>query len=93
MGEPSRSAGSYTTSRLATASGYSGQQVRDLEHLGVIPPACRQSNGYRRFGRRHLTALHAYRLLALAVGPVDARATMTEARQLSHDEAIALRST
>jgi DNA-binding transcriptional MerR regulator len=89
MGEASESAGSYTTSRLAAASGYSVQQVRDLERLGVIPPANRQSNGYRRFGPEHLTALHAYRQLAVAVDPVNARITMTEARQLPYNEAIA----
>ncbi|MGW4033815.1 MerR family transcriptional regulator [Streptomyces sp. NPDC004838] len=79
----------YTTSRLAAAAGYSAQQVRDLERLGVIPPAIRRPNGYRRFGREHLTALRAYRQLAVAVGPVLARDTMREARQLPHDEAIA----
>lgn len=80
---------SYTTSRLAADSGYSVQQVRDLERLGVIPPANRQPNGYRRFGPEHLTALRAYRQLAVAVDPVNARITMTEARQLPYDDAIA----
>ncbi|MEX1077886.1 MAG: MerR family transcriptional regulator [Homoserinimonas sp.] len=89
MGEPSAAAGNYTTSRLAAATGYSVQQVRDLERLGVIPPATRQPNGYRRFGPAHLTALHAYRQLAVAVDPVNARMTMREARQLPYDDAIA----
>jgi DNA-binding transcriptional MerR regulator len=89
MDEPSTAAGSYTTSRLAAASGYSVQQVRDLERLGVIPPANRQPNGYRRFGPAHLTALRAYRQLAVAVDPVNARMTMIEARRLPYDEAIA----
>ncbi|WP_407565827.1 MerR family transcriptional regulator [Streptomyces sp. 184] len=79
----------HTTGRLAAASGYSAQQIRDLERLGVIPPAIRRPNGYRRFGPEHLTALRAYRRLAVAVGPVVARTTMREARQLPHDEAIA----
>lgn len=79
----------YSTSRLAAITGYSVQQVRDLEHLGVLPPATRQSNGYRRFSAIHLTALRAYRRLAVAVGPLTARATMSEIRDLSHDEAIA----
>lgn len=79
----------YSTSLLAGASGYSVQQVRDLEHLGVIPPALRQSNGYRQFTGAHATALRAYRQLAIAVGPVVARATMREIRQLPFDEAIA----
>lgn len=79
----------YSTSLLAGASGYSVQQVRDLEHLGVIPPALRQPNGYRRFTGTHATALRAYRQLAIAVGPVVARATMRETRHLPVDEAIA----
>ena len=79
----------YTTSRLAAASGYSLQQVRDLERLGVIPPAVRRPNGYRSFGAVHLAALRAYRQLAVAVNPVNARAVMGEARRLPYDEAIA----
>jgi DNA-binding transcriptional MerR regulator len=79
----------YTTSGLASATGYSVQQVRDLERLGVIPPAIRNPNGYRRFGSEHFTALRAYRHLAIAVGPVVARSTMREARDLPYDEAIA----
>lgn len=79
----------YSTSRLAAITGYSVQQVRDLEYLGVLPPATRQSNGYRQFYTVHLTALRAYRRLAVAVGPVTARATMSEIRDLPHDEAIA----
>lgn len=80
---------SFTTGRLAEASGYSVQQVRDLERLGVIPPANRQPNGYRRFGSVHLAALCAYRQLAIAVDPVNARVTMARAHQLPYDEAVA----
>ena len=79
----------YTTSRLAGDSGYSVQQIRDLEQCGVIPPAQRRLNGYRQFTSTHLTALRAYRHLAIAVGPVAARATMREIRDLPYDEAVA----
>lgn len=79
----------YTTSRLAAVSGYSAQQVRDLDRLGVIPPAVRQDNAYRQFTRIHVMALRAYRDLALAVGPVAARATMRDVRRLPFDEAVA----
>ncbi|GAA3310906.1 MerR family transcriptional regulator [Nonomuraea dietziae] len=79
----------YTTSSLAAATGYSVQQIRDLERLAVIPPAIRQPNGYRRFGSEHVTALRAYRNLAIAVGPVVARSTMREAQTLPYDQAIA----
>lgn len=78
-----------STIEVAAASGYSVQQVRDLERLGVIPPARRRSNGYRVFGGLHLLALRAYRGLASAIGPVAARVTMRDARTLPFEEAVA----
>ncbi|WAA66043.1 MerR family transcriptional regulator [Microbacterium oxydans] len=65
-----------TTVALGRRVGYSTQQVRDLERLGVLPPAERGANGYRRYGARHETALRAYRALAAAIGPVPARRLM-----------------
>lgn len=62
-----------TTAGVARRSGYSTQQVRDLERLGALPAAARAANGYRRYDRRHLAAVLAYRELAVAVGPVSAR--------------------
>lgn len=61
------------TADVARESGYSVQQVRDLERLGVIPPAVRAANGYRAYTAAHVRALRAYRGLASAAGPVDAR--------------------
>lgn len=61
------------TAHVARESGYSVQQVRDLERLGVIPPAVRAANGYRAYTAAHVRALRAYRGLASAAGPVDAR--------------------
>ncbi|MBO0852554.1 MAG: MerR family transcriptional regulator [Nocardia sp.] len=78
------------TAAVAAASGYSVQQVRDLEALGVTPPASRSPNGYRRFTAEHVRALQAYRDLALAVGPVDARRAMRDFRLLPRDQAAAL---
>ena len=49
------------------------QQVRDLERLGVIPPAVRAANGYRTYTSAHVRALGVYRGLAGAAGPVEAR--------------------
>ncbi|MCI0155820.1 MerR family transcriptional regulator [Leifsonia shinshuensis] len=90
MSDPDLDAGTFfSTGRLAAASGYSGQQLRDLERLAVIPPALRKPNGYRRFDRQHLIALRAYRGLAVAIGPVAARAAMRELRTSPYDEAIA----
>lgn len=67
-----------TTARLARAVGYSTQQVRDLERLGVLPRADRGPNGYRRYLPHHAVALRAYRAMADAIGPVPARALMPE---------------
>ncbi|MEV0952385.1 MerR family transcriptional regulator [Promicromonospora sp. NPDC050249] len=61
------------TADVARESGYSVQQVRDLERLGVLPPARRAANGYRAYTAAHVRALRAYRGLASAAGPVDAR--------------------
>ncbi|GAB3321337.1 MerR family transcriptional regulator [Geodermatophilus aquaeductus] len=58
---------------VARRSGYSVQQVRDLEADGVLPPAERTASGYRTFTDLHVRAALAYRSLAVAVGPVPAR--------------------
>ena len=65
-----------TTAILGERAGYSTQQVRDLERLGVLPAAERGANGYRRYTPRHETALRAYRAMAAAIGPVPARRLM-----------------
>lgn len=79
-----------TTAAVAAAAGYSVQQVRDLEALGVIPPAGRSPNGYRRFSAAHVVALRAYRGLAEATGPVEARKAMRSLRSLSAEQGAAL---
>lgn len=66
----------WTTAAVARIVGYSTQQVRDLERLGVLPAAERTPNGYRRYEERHIIALRAYRALAAAIGPVPARQMM-----------------
>lgn len=80
----------WTTAQIAEASGYSVQQVRDLEALGVIATADRTASGHRRFGANHLRDLRAYRDLAFAVGPVRARTVMTSTGTLPIDQAVAL---
>ena len=74
---------------VARASGYSVQQVRDLERLGVIPPATRSPNGYRSYAAVHVHALGAYRGLAGAIGAVAARQLLTELRGQPIAEAAA----
>lgn len=65
-----------TTAMAGREVGYSTQQVRDLERMGAIPPAARGANGYRRYSPAHVVALYAYRALAAAIGPVQARVLM-----------------
>ncbi|MFJ8778702.1 MerR family transcriptional regulator [Streptomyces sp. NPDC102476] len=77
------------TADVARASGYSVQQVRDLERLGVIPPAVRSGNGYRSYTPLHVHALRAYRGLAGAVGPVEARRLLAGLRTATIAEAAA----
>ncbi|QHC00289.1 MerR family transcriptional regulator [Epidermidibacterium keratini] len=79
-----------TTAAVSAEAGYSVQQVRDLERLGVIAPAARSANGYRQFSTEHVRDLHAYRGLAFAVGPVEARRAMREIRLLSPARGAAL---
>ncbi|HZE41740.1 MAG TPA: MerR family transcriptional regulator [Stackebrandtia sp.] len=79
-----------TVKDVAATTGYSAQQIRDLEGLGVISPAARADNGYRRFDAGHVADLRAYRDLAFAVGPVDARGVMSAIRRLPLGEATEL---
>lgn len=79
-----------STSSIAAVSGYSAQQIRNLEALGVISPARRAANGYRRFRHHHVRDLRVYRDLATAVGPVRARQVLRDVRTLPRDQAAAL---
>ena len=65
-----------STAEVGRQVGYSTQQVRDLERLGVIPAAERTPSGYRVYRSEHVEALRAYRALAAAAGPVRARKLM-----------------
>ncbi|WP_245885713.1 MerR family transcriptional regulator [Xylanimonas oleitrophica] len=78
-----------STAEVSAATGWSPQQVRDLEAHGVLPPAQRAPNGYRRFSPEHLRDLHTYRDLASAVGPVQARRTMRQIRAMPTADAVA----
>lgn len=78
------------TTAAASAAGYSAQQVRDLEARGVIPVAARSPSGYRRFSAEHVRSLRAYRDLAYAVGPVEARRAMRHIRLQPRDQSAAL---
>lgn len=61
---------------VARRSGYSVQQVRNLERGGVLPPAVRTAAAYRVYGEVHIRSAVAYRALAAGVGPVEAKRIM-----------------
>ncbi|MFF9765112.1 MerR family transcriptional regulator [Streptomyces sp. NPDC014636] len=75
------------TADVARKSGYSPQQVRDLERLGVIPAAARSGNGYRSYAPIHIQALGAYRAVAEAIGPAAARLMLAELREATITQA------
>ena len=83
------SAAPLRTRDVARASGYSVQQVRDLERLGVIPPATRSPQRLPLVRAVHVRALGAYRGLAGAIGAVAARQLLAELRGQSLAEAAA----
>ncbi|MBU7600602.1 MerR family transcriptional regulator [Streptomyces sp. P38-E01] len=61
---------------LARAVALSPQAVRNYEEWGVLPPAARMPNGYRRYGPLHLAALKAFVALVGAAGHGPARGIM-----------------
>lgn len=61
---------------LARAAQVTPQTVRNLEAQNVLPAAERTTNGYRRYGPTHMSALHAYRALTRAHGAPTARSIM-----------------
>lgn len=74
---------------VARESGYSVQQIRDLERVGVIPSAERTPTGYRLYAPLHVTAVRAYRELASAAGPVMARRLLSQLQIGVFEAAIA----
>lgn len=72
----SRQSTGLRTVDVGRSSGYSVQQVRNLERDGVLPAAERRPSGYRRYGEIHVRSARAYRWLAQALGPVQAKTVM-----------------
>ncbi|GGL32107.1 MerR family transcriptional regulator [Nocardia jinanensis] len=69
------------TADIARGTGYSVQQVRNLERDGILPPVPRTPSGYRVYGVAHLWSVRAYRALAAGTGPVEAKRILREARE------------
>ncbi|SFI88233.1 MerR family transcriptional regulator [Amycolatopsis sacchari] len=76
------------TIEVARRAGYSVQQVRNLERDGVLPPAARTGSGYRSYDERHVWSALAYRSLAAATGPVEAKAIMRAAQAYAASQAL-----
>jgi DNA-binding transcriptional MerR regulator len=75
---------------VARRAGYSVQQIRDLEHDGVLPPAERSGAGYRAFSEAHVHAALAYRALAAGTGPVEAKRLVRAAHRSPDSELLTL---
>ncbi|MFI7613676.1 MerR family transcriptional regulator [Nonomuraea terrae] len=78
------------TADIARRTGYSVQQIRNLERDGVLPPVGRTPTGYRIYGDPHVHAVLAYRALAAGTGPVEAKRIMRAAHAHPLSEALAL---
>lgn len=78
------------TSDVGRESGYSVQQVRNLERDGVLPPASRTATGYRVYDRSHVHSARAYRALAAGTGPVEAKTIMRAAHAHPNSDLFAL---
>lgn len=80
----SRNSTVMRTVDVARRTGYSVQQVRNLEQDGVLPRAERTPTGYRTYDERHVRAVQAYRALAAGTGPVEAKKILRAAHTSSN---------
>jgi DNA-binding transcriptional MerR regulator len=86
----SRNSRGMRTADVGRRSGYSVQQVRNLERDGVLPPATRTATGYRIYDERHVRSALAYRVLAAAAGPVEAKRIVRAAHAYPSSDLLAL---
>lgn len=87
---PTLKSGVLRTAAVARRTGYSVQQVRNLEHAGVLPAATRTRAGYRNYGEVHVRSALAYRALAAGTGPVEANRIMRAVHQRPVPEVLTL---
>ncbi|WP_152692016.1 MerR family transcriptional regulator [Nocardiopsis sp. RV163] len=86
----SRKSTALRTIDVARRSGYSVQQVRNLERDGVLPPAARTASGYRVYAEAHVRSALAYRALAAGTGPVEAGRIVRAAHGYPASDLLAL---
>lgn len=75
---------------VARRTGYSVQQVRNLERDGVLPEAARAGTGYRTYTETHVRAALAYRALAAGAGPLQAKAIVRAAHRYPASDLLRL---
>lgn len=83
---PPRSA-AFRPADLAGEHGLSAQAVRNYEEQGILPPAERGANGYRRYGAVHAQALRAFLALRRGFGHRTAVEVLNAANR-GEDEAM-----
>ncbi|WP_280407046.1 MerR family transcriptional regulator [Nocardia carnea] len=86
----SRNSAVLRTAEVARRSGYSVQQLRNLERDGVLPPAPRTPAGYRMYGEAHVWSACAYRDLAAGADPATAKAILRVAHSGDSSRLFAL---
>ncbi len=86
----SRNSTAIRTVDVARRSGYSVQQVRNLERDGVLPPAARTASGYRVYAEAHVCSALAYRALAAGTGPAEAGRIVRAAHGYPASDLLAL---
>lgn len=86
----SRNSTAMRTVDVARRSGYSVQQVRNLERDGVLPPAARTAAGHRVHTEVHVCSALAYRALAAGTGPVEAKRIVRAAHGYPASDLLAL---
>ncbi len=75
---------------VARRAGCSVQQVRNLEQAGVLPPTTRTPAGYRTYTETHAAAAETYTVLAVGVGPTEAKTILRAAHRSPASELLDL---
>ncbi|WP_280420441.1 MerR family transcriptional regulator [Nocardia carnea] len=81
------------TAEVARRTGYSVQQVRNLERDGALPPATRTATGYRVYSDVHVRSAHAYRALAAGTDPATAKTILRAVHNRDRPRVLALLDT
>ncbi|MEU1980299.1 MerR family transcriptional regulator [Nocardia sp. NPDC019395] len=89
----SRNSAVLRTAEVARRTGYSVQQLRNLERDGALPAAPRTRAGYRTYGETHVWSARAYRGLAAGADPAAAKTILRAAHSRELGRVYALLDT